>query len=171
MDAAVESLGGAADCLELGVLQSDHLPQYATELLVAGVDTPSLCELAGLDLGPFDTRDAIDLLGAAIEEAGVRHSGATAVARAAQVLAVAELEPERSVALTLRRFARLAVRAGYPDDADVMNLYGLDDEWDNAGWGRSDDQIEAEVHVILGRLARRFDPPHAALVNAVAASF
>jgi hypothetical protein len=63
----------------------------------------------------------------------------------------------------------LAVAAGYPDDVEVMSLYGLEDEWD-AGWGRTNDQIETEVHLVLGRLARRFDPPHSALVNAVAGS-
>jgi hypothetical protein len=44
------------------------LPDLATDLIVAGIDPPSLVELAGRDLAPFDPRDAGDLLVASLEE-------------------------------------------------------------------------------------------------------
>jgi hypothetical protein len=44
------------------------LLDLATDLIVAGIDPPSMVELAGLDLAPFDPRDAGDLLVASLEE-------------------------------------------------------------------------------------------------------
>lgn len=61
----------ADDCLWAGVLLPEFLPQVATDLLVQGVDTPALSQVAGLDLWPFDPRDALDRWNQAVDEAGV----------------------------------------------------------------------------------------------------
>lgn len=54
--------------LRLGLLRSDDLPGLATEMLAVGWESPRLSELAGLDLGPFDPRDASDLWEQAVSE-------------------------------------------------------------------------------------------------------
>lgn len=50
------------------LLDGRWLPDIAAELIAAGIDPPSLVELAGLDFAPFDPRDAGDLLVASFEE-------------------------------------------------------------------------------------------------------
>ncbi|MCP3881948.1 MAG: hypothetical protein GY701_26690 [Sulfitobacter sp.] len=53
---------------QLGLLRSDALPGVATEMLVLGYESPAVVELAGVDLGPFDPRDASDLWATALSE-------------------------------------------------------------------------------------------------------
>jgi len=167
---ADEGISTAVDCQAFGILRSDCLPALATDLLVAGVDTPSLRELAGIDLGPFDARDAADLFDRVVGEAQVSsHSRAEAVGRAAQVLAVVALDDQRPIGPTLRWFNRMTLTARYQVDDDVMYLFGVADEW-GAGWGRSDDEIRIDVEQALERLAGRFERPHQAVVDSVAVS-
>ncbi|MCP4968394.1 MAG: hypothetical protein GY926_24570 [bacterium] len=64
-------LGVAMAQWQLGLLRSDALPDVATEMLVLGYDSPAIVELAGLNLGPFDPRDASDLWPQALAELGL----------------------------------------------------------------------------------------------------
>lgn len=160
----------ADDCLWAGVLLPEFLPHVATDLLVQGVDTPALSQVAGLDLWPFDPRDARDVWERAVDEAGVpTHPPEVRVARAAQVLAAAALEQELPVRHVLQRFHCLALAAGFPSDEDLIRLDGLDDEW---GWTRGDPYgaIEHEVRDVLANLAIKGPIPRAALVDSVARS-
>ncbi len=62
--------------LRLGLLRSDDLPGLATQMLVVGYDSPRLVDLAGLDLGSFDPRDAADLWDQALTELDMDMPGA-----------------------------------------------------------------------------------------------
>lgn len=157
----------ADDCLWAGVLLPEFLPAVATDLLVQGVDTPALSQVAGLDLWPFDPRHALDLWNQAVDEAGVpTHPPEVRVARAAQVLAAAALEQALPARDVLQRFHCLALAAGYPNDDDLIRLDGLDDEW---RWTRGDPYgaIEHEVRDVLASLAIKGPTPRATLVDSV----
>ncbi|MDP9906697.1 MULTISPECIES: hypothetical protein [Arthrobacter] len=58
-------------CEQTGLIPPHELPDFATELLVLGYDTPSLRELAGLPKG--DRADAADMWNAVRDELSVRH--------------------------------------------------------------------------------------------------
>jgi hypothetical protein len=56
-------------CEQTGITPPHELPDFATELLVLGYDSPSLREVAGLPTG--DRADAADLWSAVREELGI----------------------------------------------------------------------------------------------------
>jgi hypothetical protein len=58
-------------CEQTGLIPPHELPDFATELLVMGYDTPSLRELAGLPTG--DRADSADMWNVVREELSVRH--------------------------------------------------------------------------------------------------
>lgn len=167
---ALSDLVLADDCLWAGVLYPDFLPEVATDLLVRGLDTPALRELAGLDLEPFDPREARDLWETVTREVGVpdRDRGARVVS-AAQALAASASTRSLPTDVVLRRFFCLTLAGDYPDDSDLMRLYGLDDEYRD-DWGRSRAEIEIEVKGLLARLSARAQPPSPVLIEAVANS-
>lgn len=157
------------DGLRFGVLLPEHLPRIATELLTCGADTPALRRLAGLDLGPFDPRDALELFWDVLLDLGIDDGQDAAVGVAARLLGTAAQVHRLSTGDVLRRFYRLAVAADYPNDHEaVMRLYGLDDEW-NGGWGRTREQIESEVSAVLAEIGEVDELP-VTVTNAVAAS-
>jgi hypothetical protein len=53
----------------VGVLRSEELPDFATDALVRGLDSPSLRSLAGQD--PADVRDGADLFKRVLDELGM----------------------------------------------------------------------------------------------------
>jgi len=66
-------------CEQTGLTPPHELPDFATELLVLGYDSPSLRELAGLPTG--DRADAADLWSAVRDELGIRHEEKEEAAR------------------------------------------------------------------------------------------
>lgn len=153
-----------------GVLLPEHLPSIATHLLADGADTPALRWLAGMDLAPFDPRDArASLLDVLAETATPERSRFERVEAAAYAVSVATTSSLLSTGDALRRFSRLAVANEYPDHDEVMRLYGLLDEW-VGGWGRSHAAIETEVSGLLAAIASRHDPVPSVVVEAVARS-
>lgn len=64
-----EDLREAAALLAMGLLPTELLPELAVDALLRGVDSPSLCILAGL--GPRDVRDARDAFECAMAELGI----------------------------------------------------------------------------------------------------
>src|SRR4051812_31526768 len=58
-------------CEQTGLVPPHELPDFATELLVLGYDSPSLRELAGLPTG--DRAEAADMWVAVRDELGIRH--------------------------------------------------------------------------------------------------
>lgn len=163
-------LGIVDDALWAGVVFPEFLPSIATDLLVRGADAPGLRLLAGLDLTPFDPREARATFLEVLSTASVPVRPITArVESAAHVLATAATRGDLTAQDTLRRFDRLAVAADYPDHDEVMVLYGLNDEWIGR-WGRSRADIEAEVHDITTTIASRHEPPPGVVIDAVVAS-
>jgi len=66
-------------CEQAGLIPPHELPDFATELLVLGYDSPSLREVAGLPTG--DRADAADLWSAVRDELGIRHEEQEEAAR------------------------------------------------------------------------------------------
>ena len=66
-------------CEQTGLIPAHELPDFATELLVLGYDTPSLRELAGLPTG--DRSDSADMWNAVRDELSVRHEDEAEAAR------------------------------------------------------------------------------------------
>lgn len=167
-------LGGVLEVVDCavwaGVLFPEHLPSIATHLLAEGADTPALRSLAGLDLEPFDPRDARDVfLDVLAETATPERSRIERVEAAAYAVALATSSGLMSIGDALRRYYRLAVSTEYPDHDEVMRLYGLDDEW-AGGWGRSQSEIEDEVSALVTAIVSRHDPVPLAVVEAVSRS-
>ncbi|MEM9518042.1 MAG: hypothetical protein AAGA37_01865 [Actinomycetota bacterium] len=136
------------------VVDAREIPTVAAWPVAEGVDDDDLVGLAGLDLGPFDPRDARQALSEFVESVGSRLPRPEALDVAAATLARAVLSTTTQPERALRRFYELAVEADYPDDDAVMQLYGLDDEW-HGGWGRLREQIAIEVDALLTLLATR----------------
>jgi len=163
----VNDLWLGADLIWAGVLRAELLPSVAAEFLARGLDTPALRELAGLDLQPFDLRDATDLYADAVAETSMPSSPEDLrLRRVAHVLAVSWASGRVSTPAALKHFYRLAVWLDYPEDAAVMRLYALDDEW-NGGWGQTREQIEHEVSVLMASLSAGHPPVPEALVDAI----
>ena len=150
------------------VIRPDRLPAIATELLVAGADSPALRTLAGADVGPHDHRDVLDAFAALVGELGVtRASVRRRTAMVTHLIAVALADGVVAPPDALPAFSRLAIAAEYPDDEDLMRLYGLEDEW--AGrWGRLRGDIEKEVLAIARDVASRDGRPPQFVVAALA---
>lgn len=150
-----------------GVVYPERLPSIATWLLAEGADTSTLRVLAGLDLAPFDPREARDLFLDLLAETSVeRLAVKVRVERVAHLLAVAHQNRKLSTAAMFSRFHQLALAADYPDHYEVMYLYGLEDEWRGA-WGRTRPEVEAGACQMTGRLVLRRPLPPIGVVNAV----
>lgn len=154
-----EVLADVDASLWAGVILPGVLPEVATQLVADGADTPALRSLAGLDLGPFDPRDARDVFIEACEQIGVEVEPISdRVGRAACVLASALLDDQITEREGTRGFYRLAVAAEYPDDPLVMSLYGMDDEWDG-GWGRTAAELAQNVRAMAAQILERRPRP------------
>ncbi len=152
-----------------GIIFPEKLPAIAADLLVRGVDSPTLRNLAGADLEPVDPRDIRDLYQQLIDEAEAPtlelHDR---VVMASQLLAAAVETGRLTVLESLVWFERLAIIARYPDIGDLMAMYSLKDELDGS-WGRTAQDIEREASNTARRIAARSDVIPAAVVATVTA--
>jgi hypothetical protein len=116
-----------------GMLVPESLPKVAAELLVDGLDSPSLRALAGLDLSPFDFRDALDLLDEAMVEMAIAEpSTEERLTLTAALIAYQCTSAALSPRQVTHRFYSLAVREDYPGEPpEIMAFYQLDDGWDS----------------------------------------
>jgi hypothetical protein len=128
-----------------GILMPECLPQAATELLVQGFDSPALRTLAGIDLGPFDPREATDLPEGAITELWIAEpSPRERLELASAILAHQCLAGDVLPRRTTHRFYLLAVHEGYPKEpTELMEFYMFDDDWDSGVVPNA--QVEQEV--------------------------
>lgn len=169
MDTAlVERTLRATDAtLWAGLVTTDQLPVVGAALLADGVDTPSLVLLAGLDLSPFEPRDARELFEAVLAEAAIKRP--TVEERIGLVCqAVGSLYSQGR--LNIGRAWYLCAEFAIPSDHthhDVVRLYSLQDEWEGS-WGRPKREVEAEVHELIVGMAEG-EPPYRALAEAIVA--
>lgn len=151
-----------------GILFPEALPGIATQLLVDGHDSPSLRDLAGLDLAPYDFRDAADLLERIIPEMGIDEpSISRRLEIAAAILAYQCVANEISPRRTTHRFYSLAVREQYPKEPkEIMEFFILDDSWDTVPLtsGELDSEITVKASNYLDQhMFRGWKPPQAVL--------
>jgi hypothetical protein len=139
------------------LFDSRRLPSIAAELVASDVDASSLVELAGLDLGPFDPRDASDLLVAACVELGCplpdsRSASVTAAVVLAWGVVHRSVPPKRAARLGSRAW----IEAGYPDDPpELAELFMLEEEYDAGIYGqplRPTVEIDEDVRAVAERL-------------------
>jgi hypothetical protein len=170
-DAGLRNTLAVADAaVWAGVIMPEGLPTIATDLLAHGEDSPQLRTLAGLDLEPFDPRDARELFDEVLLENAVRPADPPwRVRAAAHLIANALVANVMTVDRALGLFTRLADVAGYPDDREVMRLCSLEDEL-LGGRGRSRAEVEVEAREIAASIARSAKPPSVVLLEAVAFS-
>jgi hypothetical protein len=141
----------------VGRLATERVPMWAAHWLVQGYDGPALRELAGLDgADPIAVRE---LLPTALGEAGVTGSSDSDVEHVHRSERVAWLDiVYRDVAQlcldgrasgrwVVDKVAEIVSDQLYSEEATASplgELFGLDDEW-GAGWGRSDQELTAEI--------------------------
>lgn len=151
-----------------GLLIPESLPKVATELLEDGMDSTSLRDLAGLDLSPFDFRDALDLLDNAVAELALPdQSTDQRLTLAAALIAYQCVSGTLRPRMVTKRFYSLAVTEDYPrDPPEIMEFFLLDDEWDSIPWksDEMDERIKGRAVALLQRLGLdRWTPPQAIL--------
>jgi hypothetical protein len=151
-----------------GVIMPEGLPTIATDLLAHGEDSPHLRTLAGLDLEPFDPRDAREMFDEVLAEHAVTPADqGWRVQAAAHLIATVLVANVMTVDRALDLFTHLANVAGYTDDPDVIRLCSLEDEL-RGRRGRSRGEIESEARELAAVIARRDKPPSVVLMEAVA---
>ncbi len=142
--------------LVVGGLATESVPLWAAHWLAQGRDGEALRELAGLH--GDDAHAVRDLLPAALAEAGESlhesSEGAVLAASKEASMAIAYsdianlfLSDRASARWVLDKVHEVVVDDNYGDLSlaqPLGRLWGLDDEWD-AGWGRTDDVLTAEV--------------------------
>jgi hypothetical protein len=139
--------------LILDALPTERVPFWAAYWIAAGQDGQKLAELAGLH--GDDPHKVRELLPAALTECGVlsadlnRHDRSRR--RAAAMIAFTAIAKLCLDGLVSERWGvSKVVEIVEPDfDTSITGLplgwlFGLDDEW-NAGWGRTEEQLRAEV--------------------------
>jgi hypothetical protein len=114
------------------LLDSDSLPDVATELLVEGIDSPALRDLAGLDLSPHDPRDARECLMRLFDELDVSEPDLSTRIQVASSLIGSEYAAGRLTARQVTRyFYLLSGKWEYPHDPpEIMSLADLHSAWD-----------------------------------------
>lgn len=123
-----------------------RLVDIATDYLVLGIDTPSLRDLAGLDLArPVDPYDARDLFWAVLDELGLDRLPVDQAGQfASYAYALLTISGAVSPRAATRLFYQLAVNLDYQaEPSEIMSLFGLDDMWD-LGF-QTEDQTRTEV--------------------------
>lgn len=115
-------------CEQTGLIPPHELPDFATELLVLGYDTPSLRDLAGLPKG--DRSDAADMWNAVRDELSVRHEGAEDAAKFLLKYWAREIVEGR---IDVLLGSRLMYRVGWfplGQPTELNELVNLLDVWD-----------------------------------------
>ena len=133
--------------LRLGTLNIDRVPMWAAHWLVAGYDGSAVAELAGLRSS--DSREAHDLLPAALAECGLTAPLARIAAAIAAFADLARLQQsgragERWVVSKVEE-----VLSANDYDSEIAGLplgqiHYLNDEW-SEGWGRPHEELEKVV--------------------------
>jgi hypothetical protein len=140
-----------------GILIPESLPKVATELLVNGVDSPALRELAGLDLSSFDFRDGLDLLDQAVVEMALAEpSIEERLTLTAALIAYQCTSGALSPRQVTRRFYSFAVHEDYPTEPpEIMEFYQLDDGWDSVAMEAQamDGRVIDKARALLQRLS------------------
>ena len=150
-----------------GAILPRQLPKIASEMLSIDMDSPVLRRLAALDLAPFDPRDARDGLDELLGESGVqRFPIGERIDQVAHLVATAYDSGRLTTSDMFGLFHQLALAGDYPDNYEVMYLYGLEDEW-RSDWGRLTAEVEEDARKKTRSLALRRPPPPACLVDAV----
>jgi hypothetical protein len=140
----------------------EQLPGAATRLLVDGYDSPVLRDLAGLDLGPCDPRDARDAFNALLEEQGYAvESDVERTTRASLLLATAIAERLITIEVGLNHFAQLYAATGIRDDD--CGIGGLLYEAWTEGSARRRKSIAKQVLAEASRIAARRRPDDSVL--------
>lgn len=138
-------------CEQTGLIPPHELPDFATELLVLGYDTPSLRELAGLPTG--DRADSADMWNAVRDELSVRHEDEEKAARFLLKYWAQETVEGR---IDVLAGSRLMYRAGWfplGQPAELNELVYLMDVWDEMPQRR--EQTTAELLVFVRKLLGR----------------
>ena len=135
---------------QVGLIRSDVLPDFATDLLVLGYDSPSLRELAGLPRG--DRSDATKLWEAVREELGSPREPDEQASRFLLRYWAREITEGR---VDVLEGSRLMLDVGwFPLDQpkELHRLWNLLDDWDEIPAAR--DRITSELLVFARELLR-----------------
>jgi hypothetical protein len=153
-----------ASAWRIELIDGRCLPDVAVDLMVAGLDPPSLVELAGLDLAPFDPRDAGDLLLASLEELempapDLADALVTMTLFVAWAVQGGRLLPRYAAQWGCRTF----IGGGYSAAPTALGkLFRLSDEYDETdnGWRhRSVEDIDNDVNAVVAGILADSDPP------------
>lgn len=128
-------------CEQTGLIPPHELPDFATELLVLGYDSPSLRELAGLPVG--DRSDSADMWVLVREELSVWDEDDEEAARFLLKYWAQEIVEGR---VDLLSGARLMYRSGWfplGQPAELNELVYLLDAWDDMPQRR--EKIDFEI--------------------------
>jgi hypothetical protein len=144
----------AAVLLPLGEIVTSELPDLAAAWLVQGFDTPALRELAGT---PRDDPWVIDQLWRDTrEQLGLNvppSPGDEIVVRARYEVALWRAGC-RDAGAAMYRLLRLVEWLPPSSLPELVQLVHVEDEWEGR-WGRSNDELMAEIEAALGALEQR----------------
>jgi hypothetical protein len=138
-------------CEQMGLIPPHELPDFATELLVLGYDSPPLRELAGLPKG--DRSDAAELWETVREELDIPREADEAAPRFLLKHWAREITDGR---LDVLQGSRLMLRVGWfplGQPKELNLLWNLLDDWDEIP--RLRDQIASELLVFARELLRK----------------
>lgn len=156
---AVPSPRLVAAWLRLNILSAEAVPMWAAHWLVGGLDGEAIVELAGLS--GQDSRAVRDLLPAALEEAGVAELTTTQaeVKVAFDHMAALHNNGLASWGWVLDVVHEAISQGDYNIEffeEPLAAVYGMADELQGGGWGRSEEELGRAVRVAcdqqLGRI-------------------
>lgn len=157
--------------LVLDNLPTERIPLWAAHWIANGYDGESLRRLAGLS--GKDPHDVRGLLDDALRDCGVEATDISSTANAKKAAAFEAFTAVAQLHIKGQASERWVVSKVHeivePDfDPEITQLplgwlFALDDEW-SAGWGRTDDQLRAEVRQAcrdqIAAAYGRSGPPH-----------
>jgi hypothetical protein len=157
-------LGVVFSAWRVRLLDARGLPDIAAELIAAGLDSPSLVELAGLDFAPFDPRDASDLLVAVFEELELPPPDLVDALKTATLIVAWAVEAGRLLPPYAAAWAsRTFMTADCPDKPpELARLFSLDEEYyavDHGHWHRCVEEIDDDARAVVRSLLANSDVP------------